>query len=403
MTRRILPYLAAIVMLLVLAVYLAWLTSEDPKFNVATFEDEPLEMQIAPIETAITLAQFRNDSDETVTILVRDYDGRMVSGVDFAALGVPRLDDPFEALARVDRTDLLAIADEPGAQIEVNVAQLLPSGPTGARHIGIGTNFPEHAEEARSDSVFIFPKFGTATPSRTSVGASASDLMDYEVELCVRFDRPIASLADFDAAMKGFFLCGDFTDRIALLELADFDNLDSGYGFSDAKSGEGFFPTGPFLVVPRDWETFIAETRMVTEHNGQARQDARGNEMILDFRGLAEKALGDMSEPRFFYAGEFFKLTPEPLIPVSTTLMSGTSEGVIFTMPRRHDYIEMLLAYVGAGGPLSGRSLTDVGIPVFVENEIAGGHFLKPGDVVTYRSSTLGDIVVDIVPGSEGD
>lgn len=402
MPMRPLTYSAAVAATLVLATYIAWFTSDDPQFNPATFEAEPLQIQIAPFEEALTLAQFRNGLGEIVTILVVDYDGETVTGIDFADFGAARLEDPFQVLAQMDKADLLATKDQLKATVEISVERLLPTGPPGMRHIGIGTNFPEHAEEAMSDSVFVFPKFGTATPSRTSVAASPSDLMDYEIELCARFDRPISSLVDFDVAVKGFFLCGDFTDRIALLELADFDNLDSGYGFSDAKSGQGFFPTGPFLVVPDDWASFIADTRMMTEHNGQPRQDARGEEMILDFRGLAQKSLGDMSAPRFYFDGDFFKLTPEPYIASSTTLMSGTSEGVIFTTPRRHDYIEIFLAYLASGGPLSGKSLSDVGIPVFVENEVAGGHFLKPGDVVTYRSSTLGDIVVDIVLDDEG-
>jgi hypothetical protein len=77
--------------------------------------------------------------------------------------------------------------------------------------------------------------------------------------------------------------------------------------------------------------------------------------------------------------------------------MSGTAEGVIFTAPARHDYAEMALAYVLSGGPLSGKSFVEIGIPIFLENEIAGVHFLQPGDYVIYRSSHMGDIKVEIV------
>lgn len=78
--------------------------------------------------------------------------------------------------------------------------------------------------------------------------------------------------------------------------------------------------------------------------------------------------------------------------------MSGTSEGVIFTTPARHDYIEIALAYLREGGPWSGKEVMDIAIPVFIENERESGHFLKPGDTVTYRASELGDIVVEITP-----
>ena len=226
---------------------------------------------------------------------------------------------------------------------------------------------------------------------------TTDSLLDYEVEICMRFDRPIATLQDFDAATKGLFLCGDFTDRIALLELADIDNLDSGYGFSDAKSGLGYFPTGPFLVIPSEWQSFVADVRMTTELNGEPRQDARGGEMTLDFRSLAARVLSEATAERFWYQDRFFKLVPHGRIEPDMTLMSGTSEGVILSDPTRRDYIEMLLAYLAAGGPMSGQGLLEIGLPVFIDNNVASGHFLQPGDTVVHRSSALGDIKVDVI------
>ena len=246
--------------------------------------------------------------------------------------------------------------------------------------------------------MFNFPKFGAATPARTSVAAPEEGLLDYEIELCMRFDRPIASIEDFDAAVKGVFVCADFTDRIKLMLLANPDNLDSGYGFSDSKSGDGFFPTGPFLVIPNDWSSFIAETRMMTHLNGAPRQDARGEEMILDFRALTEKVSSDMEAERFFYKNDFYKLTPSARIERDMTIMSGTSEGVIFTPPQRHDYIEIALSYALKGGPLSEEHFMDFAVKQFIENERASGHFLQPGDVVTYGASRLGDISVNVTP-----
>jgi 2-keto-4-pentenoate hydratase/2-oxohepta-3-ene-1,7-dioic acid hydratase in catechol pathway len=378
--------------------FLAWLSSPDPKFNKASFESKALTQSIADPDRALTLAQYRAGEGEVVTLLVDAVHEGKISGIDLADLGARREEDPFAALASIDADQLTAAFSGHFERHVVAIEQLLPTAPPGGRHLGIGTNFPEHAEEAHSESVFVFPKFGAATPARTMVAAPEGGLLDYEVELCMRFDRPIRSLEDFDAAVKGLFLCADFTDRIALLELADPDNLDSGYGFSDAKSGLGFFPTGPFLVIPKDWSSFVADTRMMTWLNGEARQDARGGEMTLDFRELAEKVLGDMTARRFYYAGDFYKLAPNQHISQDMALMSGTSEGVIFTTPARHDYIEIALAYLLEGGPLSGKGLMDIAIPVFIESERASGHFLQPGDTVVYRASMLGDIVVEITP-----
>ena len=394
--QRILKGLGFLVLLAGFAVLAVWATSPDPKFNPASFEDAPLNPRLAPMEEALTLAAYEADDGTVATMLVTAFDAKGVAGVDLTLFGAERSGDPLRDLGSLAED---AITPETLAELPlVNLAysEILPAAPAGLRHIGTGTNFPEHAEEAGSGSVFQFPKFGAATPARTTIKAQPGILLDYEVELCMRFDRDIGSLADFDAAVKGVFLCGDFTNRNALVELADPDNLDSGFGFSDSKSGPGHYPSGPFLVVPRDWENFSANLRMTTSVNGEARQDARGQEMTLSFRELAAKAIDDMDKPRFSYQGTFHKLAPDGVIASDMTLMSGTSEGVIFTPPARADYIEGVLSYLIAGGPLGSTGLVDSVKWEFIANEVEGGHFLKPGDRVVHGSNFLGDIEVEV-------
>lgn len=378
------------------SVFAAWATAPDPRFNPASFEEGPLVQRIVPLEEAVTLAQFRGSHGRIRTLLIRARDGERVTGIDLAALGAGDGEDPLAALAGVDQGRLNVAGLSGLPKVTLQISDLLPAAPGGARHIGTGTNFPEHAREANSGDVFQFPKFGTATSARTTLRARPGILLDYEVEICLRFDRPVRSLADFDAAVKAFFLCGDFTNRNALINLADADNLNSGRGFSDAKSGKDFFPTGPFIVVPRDWQAFVANIRITTLVNGEPRQDARGSEMTLDFRALAGKALRDMTKPRFLYAGRYTRLMPDTAIPVDATLMSGTSEGTIFTPPTRADYIEAGLAYVRQGGPLSQRSALDTARQTFIANELAGRHYLQRGDIVRHGSNDLGDIVIKV-------
>lgn len=381
---------------LVAAVGLAWATAPDPRGNPASFEDAPLGPALVSRDDALTLARYQLENGEAATILVTRFDADSVSGIDLTDLGGERTGDPLLDLASLG-PDALANNDISGMPtVVLSYSVLLPSAPCGGQHIGTGTNFPEHAAEASSSAVFQFPKFGAATPARTHLRAREGILLDYEVELCMRFDRDIASLEDFDAAVKGVFLCGDFTDRNALVMLADPDNLDSGYGFSDSKSGTDSFPSGPFIVVPRDWRSFVADVRMTTSLNGQARQDARGGEMTLDFRQLAEKALSDMGEARFLYKDAFHHLAPGAIITRDMTIMSGTSEGVIFTAPTRADYIEGILAWAGAGGPLGQSGLVDSVKREFIANELQGEHFLQPGDVIEHGSNWLGNIVIEV-------
>lgn len=387
---------SALIVGLCIAILAAWASSPDPKFNPASFESEPLVSQLMPIEQAATLAQYLEEDGTRTTMLVLSVSEGTASGIDLRELGASSGEDPFAALAEADITPITKGEADDYFLLSLPFSELLASGPNGSRHIGTGTNFPEHADEANSSSVFQFPKFGRATPARTKVKAEEGVLLDYEVELCIRFDRSIGSVEDFDRATKGFFLCGDFTNRNALVHLADPDNLDSGVGFSDAKSGPDFFPTGPFLVVPNDWEAFVDSVRMTTDINGEPRQDARGSEMTLNFRQLVEKAFSDVSEQRFRYRDRFFRLVPESRIDQSAAVMSGTAEGTIFTPPTRGDIIEAGINYLRNGGPIGEADFLTIVRETFIENELAGGHFLQPGDTVRHRSNHLGSIEIRV-------
>lgn len=383
-------------LLIALALAVGWATSPDPRGNIASFEQEALILQLAPLEEAVTLAQVKRSGHVIATLLVTALEEQGIRAVDLSRAAALGSADPFQALAAVSPEQLQSLATLDALQERFAMADLLPAAPPGSRHIGTGTNFPEHAEEASSDAVFQFPKFGRAMPARSSVEWRPDVLLDYEVELCMRFDRAISSPEDFDAAVKGLFLCGDFTDRGKLIRLVDPDNLDSGRGFSDGKSRADFFPAGALLVVPGDWKSFVDEERMTTHVNGVPRQDARGGEMTMDFRALALKALGDMNRDRFLYDGAYYTLAPRPAITTDMTLMSGTAEGVIFTPPTRGDIIEGGARWLFSAGWARGDGLVPSVIESFIASELASGHFLQPGDLVEHRSSHLGDIVIEV-------
>lgn len=391
--RPVLRIAGVVLLVLVIGVALAWVTSPDPRGNPASFEAEALMPTIAPLDQAVTLAQRRKADGTIATYLVVGLAEGEIKAIDLEELGAERTDDPFAALASLEPDALRPARLADAMILSFAIGELLPAAGAGTHHIATGTNFAAHAEEAGSGSVFQFPKFGAASPARATVSADPDILLDYEVELCLRFDRAITSLADFDAATKGLFLCGDFTDRATLARMADPDNLDSGSGFSDAKSREDFFPSGALLVIPRDLNAFVAGERFTTSVNGQPRQDARGSEMTLDFRSLMEKALADMDRPRFRYQGSNHRLTPGGRVMADTVLMSGTAEGVIFTPPTRADMIEGLLDWAGSGARLSPR---DAVVERFIANEQASHHFLQPGDVVEFAATHLGTIHVQV-------
>ena len=389
--------LAAILAMMIIVTVTLWVTSPDPLGNIDSFEELPLAMSLAPIDQAATLAQVRRKDGTVATLWVVSLSDDGLTAIDLSAVTGNTDLNPLSVWSDVPPERRTALLKRSTDYQTFSNAQLLSVAPVGDRHIGTGTNFPEHAEEALSTSVFQFPKFGHARGPRSSVKWHDDVLLDYEVELCVRFDRNISSLDDFDAAMVGVFLCGDFTDRSALVRLVDPDNLDSGRGFSDGKSRADFFPTGALLVVPENVDRFVNAERMTTEVNGTLRQDARGGEMTLTFRELAQKALADMTTARFLYRDNFYTLAPNADIDTSMALMSGTAEGVIFTPPSRGDLIEGVVNWVISGAILRAEPLIPHVIEVFINNELASGHFLQPGDTVAHRAAHLGDILIEVI------
>jgi 2-keto-4-pentenoate hydratase/2-oxohepta-3-ene-1,7-dioic acid hydratase in catechol pathway len=348
-----------------------------------------LALLLAGPAQALTFAE----GERGEVLLVLDSDAESARVLDLTARLGPG--DAFDLLARAGRPALEALAAQPGGTPRP-LAALRPAGGTAARHVATGANFRAHGAEVAIERVFQFPKFGAATGPFATLAIPAGALLDYEVELCVRFDRPIARLADFDAATLGLFLCGDFTDRARLTREVDRRDPASGQGFSDAKSGPGFFPTGPFLAIPADWRAFVAAERIETSVNGARLQSATGAEMVEDFRALAARMLAAGPEPRFRHAGQPVALLETGALPRGAALMSGTPEGIIFRPPGTGELAQGFAAYVFRGAWLGGAAP----VPWVIEHRIAAWgrerRFLQPGDVVEHRSTRLGRLAVTL-------
>lgn len=372
-------------------------TRRAERANTITGEAQPIAPVLASAETAFTFAQTRNRSGRIVTLLVTAYWGEAIDAIDLTTLGAGLGMDVFDAMDAVGEEALRSALGDRKRWERHAMDVLLPSGADFARHLATGTNFAEHAREAGIAKVFHFPKFGLPTPARTTLVVHPGTLMDYEVEISVRFDRDIRDLADFTAARKGFFLCGDFTDRATLMRLVNVQDVASGHGFSDSKSGPDFFPTGPFLVVPHDWRSFVAGERIVTRVNGRIRQDARGAEMILDFEALVAKALARGTERAFVYQGKKVALFEGGVIPRGAAVMSGTSEGVIFMPPTKADRTGGIIDHVLRLRFLRGASPFHSIVERFIVNEGRAGRYLQVGDEVEHLSSSMGALSVELV------
>ncbi|SNY47992.1 2-keto-4-pentenoate hydratase/2-oxohepta-3-ene-1,7-dioic acid hydratase (catechol pathway) [Pseudooceanicola antarcticus] len=266
-------------------------------------------------------------------------------------------------------------------------------------HVAFGTNFASHGEEVANETPFAFPRLlQPSAPTSELAVDTRTALMDYEVELCMSFDRDIASLTEFDSARKAVFLCGDFTDRAAMLRgMPDGEDTFSGIGFTDAKSLPGAFPTGPLLVIPQDWRSFVASEAIATELDGRSMQFTEGSDMLMDFRQMVGFALEHGNQDNWTYQGAAVPLARDGVIRRGQVVLSGTADGVLFRPPSRRTMAAHIGGYLLLGGFLSGDTPRRYIIEQFIENGIDEKAMLQPGDTVVHRATRLGTIKTTVV------
>lgn len=200
-----------ILAVLVLAGWLLAIGENPNRVNVISAEQEPLKQAVLPVSEAFTLALTRDASGQSIPLLVTALAEGKARAIDLSRQGAFKNTDLFEVIEDVGEPRLAELFEQAhaigGSDLtqEYTFDQLLSVAGKIQRHIASGTNFREHFEETRSQSVFSFPKFGLPTPPVTTVNLHDGVLLDYEVELCMRFDRDLLTIQDFDAAQKGVF------------------------------------------------------------------------------------------------------------------------------------------------------------------------------------------------------
>lgn len=346
---------------------------------------------LAPFEKAHTFAQLRRDAGSSgpSTLLVLSLAPGGVTAIDLSALSGLHGLDAFDVVKRFDSAALDALARQPQRARRYPLASLLGVGPRGLAHVAAGTNYPAHGEETGVEGAFLFPKLAPASGPRMTVATAPGVLLDYEVEVCARFDRELRSMADFDAARKGLFLCGDFTDRATLVRNIDLRNITSGDGFADAKSGADRFPTGPFLVVPRDWKAFLAEVTIATYVDGRPRQGARAADMIKDLPTIVRETLQEAGTRTWSYRGGRIPMVERAAIGTESAVLTGTGDGVVFREPGAAVMKEVMTA--------RDRAAQLAVIERYLAGEAARRIYLQPGNRVRHSSNYLGWIEAGVV------
>lgn len=341
---------------------------------------------IAPRSEALTFARFEHGG-RTRLMLVDRYAGGTASGIDIASVWPDAAADPV-SLFNAKGYDMLETLA--GREIAVPAEQLLlPFDGTGAQ-IAIGINYPEHGKEVAVSDSFVFAKLTAASRQPSALAAKPGELLDYELELGFVALQPIAR--DAFPRHMGLVLASDFTDRATLLRRIDLRNVNSGEGFTEAKSRPGFMPIGNLFVIPRDVDAYYKSLTLQLWLNGQRRQLAEPAKMNWDIRRMIAETFARQGRV-WQYRGQTVALPiTNGTIPERTIFLSGTPDGVIFQPPTVRQ------KFIG----VSERVFTlrwnrpNVIVEPFIREELASGRYLKAGDEVVMHADRLGVLVTRV-------
>ena len=347
-------------------------------------ESRAVSPRLAAPEQALSFARHRGTWH-----LVGHFDG---TTAELIALPEARAaDTPFTLIERLGRDALIARTHAAGVPTPLAALEAVPLAD---RHVAAGTNFADHAAEVAIDPVFLYPKRAAPTPPVSTLSVPEGAMMDYEVEVCASFDRPVASPDDLSEARAALVLCADMTDRATLYRLLDTDAPENGRGFTDAKSGAGRLPTGPFMVVPADWRGFLRDEAMSTRVNGHLVQSGVLSDMRLDFDALAALALDPPATMDLQYQGRSVPMLDTGRIETGQAILSGTPAGVVAEAPTGSDIVCGAVVWVCLGDVFRGVDPVAGVMEAYVARNIASDIFLAPRDVVRMESARLGVIEV---------
>ncbi|MDF7814099.1 fumarylacetoacetate hydrolase family protein [Hymenobacter sp. YC55] len=354
---------------------------------------------VAPLREAISLARYTGVDGRVHTLAVLEDDGQAVSGVDLSLL-LNRYDAySLDVLVGYSHDDLTRRIEAETTHVKRAYADLLPAV-LGSHHPALGINYAEHGREARMTEPFLFPKMVATSAAVHQLTYQPEWLLDYEVELGVVFDRTITATTPLDEARVGFLVVNDFTDRAYLMRHINTKNLGSGAGFSDAKSVPNFFPTGPYVVVPRQWRTFYQDLQLSLTVNGQARQQEKAANMVWKLDKIVAEVVATQGEKRWESHGQPTSLYDGAGIPKGAVLLTGTPSGVAFRAPGGGFIAGAITKSLFTFSWLRGQSPIAYMKESYIKAQRHKPAYLKPGDVVVTSVSKLGHITTTIQPAA---
>lgn len=348
---------------------------------------------IKPPEDALTISRVYHDG-KVHTLAVLEDDGERVTGVDLSA-ALKRYDlHSFDVIKDVGFDEVVKLVRTSSERFVVKYEDLLPSV-AGDQHLAIGINYPEHGKETGQVRPFMFPKYVNTDPAIHQLNYTNGWLLDHEVELGIVFPSAVCTVADLNHMMIGFLVVNDFTDRATLMRKMDSKNVTGGKGFPDAKSKNGFLPTGPYMVIPRDWRAFVTELKLQLSVNGKVRQDGAAKDMVWNIDKIVEQSLAARGEKKSFYQDKMVGLFEGDCIPANSIIITGTPAGVVFNAPTKGFIFGTVTKYIFTGGFFQAKMHPYI-LRQYLKKEMENPRYLKPGDHIESSISFLGSIKTNV-------
>jgi 2,4-didehydro-3-deoxy-L-rhamnonate hydrolase len=340
-------------------------------------------------DDALTFSRFSRDG-QVHTLAVLEDDGESVTGIDISAELMRYDPNSFDVIKNLEFSEVSKLIRTSTKRVIIKYENLLPCV-SGQEHLAIGINYAEHGKETGQVRPFMFPKLVNTDPAIHQLNYTKGWLLDHEVELGIVFPSAICSVADLNHMMIGFLVVNDFTDRATLMQKMDSKNVTGGRGFPDAKSKNGFLPTGPYMVIPKDWRAFVKELQLQLSVNGQVRQNGSAKDMVWNIDTIIERSLLLRGEKKSFYQDEMVELFKGNCIPANSIIITGTPAGVVFNAPAKGFIIGRVTKYIFTGKFFSAKMHPYI-LQQYLKKERKNPRYLKPGDYVETSISYLGRI-----------
>lgn len=189
------------------------------------------------------------------------------------------------------------------------------------KFICIGLNYADHAEESNMPiptEPVVFSKFTSAIsgPNDNIVKPKGSTKLDWEVELGLVIGKSLAYAdeADAQAAIAGYCVCHDVSEREFQLERAGQWDL--------GKGCDTFGPIGPYLVTSDEIEN-VLDLDMWLEVNGKRFQNGSTKTMIFSPAAIVS------------FLSQYMTLQPGDIVA------TGTPPGVGFGLKPEPQFLQV--------------------------------------------------------------